>query len=39
MSKEEVNDAIEGCTKAQKEWKNTNINERRKISYKAVELL
>lgn len=39
MSKEEVNDAIEGCTKAQKEWKNTNINERSKILYKAAELL
>lgn len=39
MSQEEVNEAIEGNKKAQKEWKNTTINERSKILYKAAELL
>ena len=39
MSKEEVNEAIEGSKKAQKEWKNTTIDERSKILYKAAELL
>lgn len=39
MSQKEVNEAIEGNKKAQKEWKNTTINERSKILYKAAELL
>lgn len=39
MSQEEVNEAIEGNKKAQKEWKNTTIDERSKILYKAAELL
>ena len=39
MSQEEVNEAIEGNKKSQKEWKNTTINERSKILYKAAEIL
>ena len=39
MSQEEVDEAIEGSRKAQKDWKNTTLNERCAILYKAADIL
>lgn len=39
MSKEDVNEAIETAKEAQKEWRNTELNKRIDILYKAADLL
>ena len=39
MSKSEVDEAIEGSKKAQKDWKNLSISERCDILYKAADIL
>lgn len=39
MTKEEVDEAINGAKSAQKEWKNKNLNERADILDKAADLL